>query len=111
MPKGQIQMIIITLLAIVATAATFLYLVVKPPAYLRETRSGVPFFTPPVINPMTGKPLNPDILARHYKGNGRAGSSPGVERAMHLDLQTWLQIIMFGVMFYILYVALTKDVF
>ncbi len=30
---------------------------------------------------------------------------------MHLDLQTWLQIIMFVVMFYILYVALTKDVF
>ncbi len=30
---------------------------------------------------------------------------------MHLDLQTWLQIIMFFVMFYILYVALTKDVF
>ncbi len=30
---------------------------------------------------------------------------------MHLDLQTWLQIIMFVVMFYILYIALTKDVF
>ncbi len=30
---------------------------------------------------------------------------------MDLDLQTWLQIIMFVVMFYILYVALTKDVF
>lgn len=30
---------------------------------------------------------------------------------MHLDLQTWLQIIMFGVMFYVLYVALTQDVF
>lgn len=79
MPKGQIQMMIITLLATVATAATFLYLVVRPPAYLRETRSGVPFFTPPVINPMNGKPLNPDMLARHYKGSGRAGSSPGVD--------------------------------
>lgn len=30
---------------------------------------------------------------------------------MHLDLQTWLQIIMFVVMIYILYIALTKDVF
>lgn len=30
---------------------------------------------------------------------------------MHLDLQTWLQIIMFVVMFYVLYVALTQDVF
>ncbi len=30
---------------------------------------------------------------------------------MHLDLQSWLQIIMFGVTFYILYIALTKDVF
>lgn len=79
MPKGQIQMIILTLLATVATVATFLYLVVRPPAYLREARSGVPFFTPPVINPMNGKPLNADMLARNYKGSGRAGSSAGVD--------------------------------
>jgi hypothetical protein len=30
---------------------------------------------------------------------------------MHLDLQTWAQIVMFFVMLYLMYVALTKDVF
>jgi hypothetical protein len=30
---------------------------------------------------------------------------------MHLDFQTWLQIVMFGVMFYVLYVGLIEDVF
>ena len=30
---------------------------------------------------------------------------------MHLDFQTWLQIVMFAVMFYVLYLGLVADVF
>jgi len=37
--------------------------------------------------------------------------APIEEAMLHLDLQTWLQIIMFGVMFYVLYVGLIEDVF
>jgi hypothetical protein len=39
-----------------------------PPASMKVTKDGVPYFTPPVINPITGKPLPVETLVRHHKG-------------------------------------------
>ncbi|MCL6555719.1 MAG: hypothetical protein K6T56_05075 [Burkholderiales bacterium] len=39
-----------------------------PPASMKVTKDGVPYFTPPVIDPITGKPLPVETLVRHYKG-------------------------------------------
>lgn len=41
---------------------------VHPPASMKVTRDGVPYFTPPVIDPTTGKPVTVEALVRHYKG-------------------------------------------
>lgn len=41
---------------------------VHPPATMKVTRDGVPHFTPPVIDPATGKPIPVEVLVRHYKG-------------------------------------------
>ena len=40
----------------------------KPIDSMKKTRNGVPYFTPPVINPETGNPITIDALVRHYKG-------------------------------------------
>ncbi|MCB1761920.1 MAG: hypothetical protein KDI27_02115 [Gammaproteobacteria bacterium] len=48
--------------------ASLLYIYGLPPDSLRQTRDGVPFFTPPVIHPETGEPLDLGELVRHFKG-------------------------------------------
>lgn len=42
-----------------------------PPHSLQVTRDGVPYFTPPVLDPATGKPVPVEALVRHYKGGVR----------------------------------------
>lgn len=79
MPRAQIQMMIIALVAIATTVGSFVYLLARPPAYLRATRDGVPYFTPPVINPVDGKPLNVNTLVRNYKGAAGPGAAAGVD--------------------------------
>lgn len=69
MPRGQKQMLALALLAAIMTIGTLIYMLVAPPGYLHRTRNGVPYFTPPVINPAGGKPLNINRLAGYYKGN------------------------------------------
>ncbi|HEC14159.1 MAG TPA: hypothetical protein ENI72_00230 [Rhodospirillales bacterium] len=44
------------------------YVFISPPESMRVDRYGVPFFTPPVINPETGKPVPVDALIRNFKG-------------------------------------------
>lgn len=44
------------------------YVYADPPASMRVSRDGVPYFTPPVINPETGQPIAVDALVRRYKG-------------------------------------------
>lgn len=51
-----------------ASVATLIYVHVFPPPSMRLTREGVPHFTPPVINPATGEPLDVGELVRHYRG-------------------------------------------
>lgn len=46
-----------------------IYVFAYPPQSLQTTRDGVPFFTPPVVHPETGEPLDLGELIRHYKGD------------------------------------------
>ena len=49
--------------------AGLVYVYAFPPASMRVTRDGVPHFTPPVLHPETGKPIDLGVLIRHYRGD------------------------------------------
>jgi len=49
------------------TVLSFAYIFWKQPESLRVSREGVPFFTPQVIHPDTGKPVSVDDLVHHFK--------------------------------------------
>ncbi|MBL4690584.1 MAG: hypothetical protein JKY68_03855 [Rhodospirillales bacterium] len=55
---------LVTLLTIGGLA----YVYTSPPESMRVSRDGVPFFTPPVVNPETGEAVSVDTLVRHFKG-------------------------------------------
>ena len=65
---GRLQMQVFSGAVVAMTIAALVYVYVWPPEGMRTTRDGVPYFTPPVINPATGKPLDVNALARHFKG-------------------------------------------
>lgn len=71
MTAGQWQMAIYSLLIALIGFGSYTYILVKQPAYLHATRTGVPYFTPEVVNPTGGKPLDLNELVRHYKGQGQ----------------------------------------
>jgi hypothetical protein len=73
MRRGKIQLAGIVGLGFLITAATFAYLAVRRPAYLHKTRDGVPYFTPAVVDPTTGKALSVEMLVQHYKLDHSAG--------------------------------------
>jgi len=68
---GHWQMAIYSTLVALVGFGGFAYILVKQPAYLHATRDGVPYFTPHVINPNGGEPLDLNALVRHYKGQGQ----------------------------------------
>jgi len=57
--------------AIVALASIvgLIYIYTVRPKSMFTTRDGVPHYTPRVINPDTGKPLDVGELIRHYRGD------------------------------------------
>lgn len=68
MSKGQWQMLIYSTLVGLIGIGGLVYILVTQPAYLHASRNGVPYFTPKVINPQGGKPLDLNMLVRNYKG-------------------------------------------
>ncbi len=68
MTYARLQMLAFSALATVATIGSLGYIGFERPPYLRLTSAGVPYYTPPVINPATGKPLDLNVLVRHYEG-------------------------------------------
>ena len=68
MNPAKLQMLLLSALAALLTVAALAYIFCAPPAYLRASREGVPYFTPPVVSPVDGKPLDLNMLARHYQG-------------------------------------------
>ena len=51
----------------IATVVSLTYIVVAQPESLRESRAGVPFFTPQVMDPDTGEGVSVDRLVQHFK--------------------------------------------
>jgi len=68
MGLAKLQMLAFSGFAAVVALAGLAYIFIDAPPYLRATREGVPYFTPPVANPLNGKPLDLNMLARHYEG-------------------------------------------
>jgi hypothetical protein len=69
--SGQWQMAIYSTLVGLIGIGSFAYVLVTKPAYLHATRNGVPYFTPHVINPAGGDPLDVNDLVRNYKGQDK----------------------------------------
>lgn len=68
MTLAKLQMAVFSALSAVVAVAGLAYIFIERPAYLHATREGVPYYTPPVANPVNGKPLDLNMLARHYEG-------------------------------------------
>ncbi len=45
------------------------YVYAVPPESMQVSREGVPHYTPKVLHPETGEPLDINDLVRHYKGD------------------------------------------
>ncbi len=58
-----------SLVALITVVGIF-YILIASPEYLRKSREGTPFFTPPVLHPDTGEEISIDELVRHYKSGG-----------------------------------------
>jgi len=52
----------------IISLATLIYVFAFPPPSMQMSAEGVPYFTPPVINPENGESLDVDSLVRHFKG-------------------------------------------
>ena len=68
---AKLQMVVFSLLSAAVTVGGLAYIFIEHSAYFRATREGVPYFTPPVVNPANGKPLDLNMLVRHYKGKDK----------------------------------------
>ncbi|MCW8946661.1 MAG: hypothetical protein OQK80_04260 [Sedimenticola sp.] len=68
MTRDYIIMLAFSILVGVISIVSFSYIAIAQPDYLRSDRDGVPFFTPQVVNPEGGEPLDMGELIRHYKG-------------------------------------------
>lgn len=68
MTLGKIQMVLFAAASTAITVGSLAFIFTSKPGYLHTTRDGVPYFTPPVINPADGKPLDVGMLVRHFEG-------------------------------------------
>ena len=68
-PK-QLQLTIFAAAVALISAASLVHVFVQPSDELARSREGTPFFTPPVINPDDGEPIELDTLIEHYKSEG-----------------------------------------
>lgn len=69
--SGYVQMRVFVAIVALASLAALIYIHAFPPSSMRVTRDGVPYFTPPTVNPETGEALEIDLLVRHFKGEKR----------------------------------------
>ena len=69
---AKLQMVVFSTLSAAISIGGLAYIFMDPPAYLHATRQGVPYFTPPVINPADGKVLDLNMLVRHYQGKDKS---------------------------------------
>ena len=55
--------------ALVVTVVGLAAMLIAPPASTRVDVNGVAYFTPKVIDPVTGKAIDLSALVRHYRGD------------------------------------------
>ena len=68
--SSNTQLAALTIIVSIMTVVSIAYIFWKQPESLRVSRDGVPFFTPDVINPDTGKPISVNELVDHFKSGG-----------------------------------------
>ena len=68
--SSNTQLAVLTIIVSIMTVVSFAYIFWKQPESLRVSRDGVPFFTPAVVNPDTGKPISVNELVDHFKSGG-----------------------------------------
>ena len=65
--SSNTQLAVLTVIVSIMTVVSITYILLMQPESLRLSRDGVPFFTPDVINPDTGKPISVNELVNHFK--------------------------------------------
>ena len=65
--SNNTQLAALTVIVSIMTVVSFAYIFWKQPESLRVSRDGIPFFTPDVIHPDTGKPVPVSELIEHFK--------------------------------------------
>ena len=55
--------------ALVVTVVGLSAMLIWPPLSTHMDRNGVRYFTPQVIDPVTGKAIDLSVLVRHYRGD------------------------------------------
>ena len=65
---AKLLMHFLAALAAIIVVSGLAYVYIKPPESMRLNRDGVPYFTPPVINPATGEAIPVEQLVKHYRG-------------------------------------------
>ena len=55
-------------IAALGSIAALAYVLISPPPGMQMSREGVPYFTPPVVDPLGGEPIPLERLVRHYRG-------------------------------------------
>ena len=68
-PK-QLQLTLFAAAVALVSIAAVVHVAIQPLDEVARTRQGMPFFTPPVLNPDTGEPIEMDALVEHYKSGG-----------------------------------------
>ena len=57
--------------AAVAAIGGLGWMYARTPPGMHVTRDGVPYLSPPVVNPATGEAVPLERLVQHYKGGGK----------------------------------------
>ena len=65
---AKLQMVVFSLASAAVSVGGLAYIFVAHPAYLRASAQGVPYYMPAVIDPITHKPLDLDMLILHFEG-------------------------------------------
>ena len=68
--SNNTQLAALTVVVSIMTVLSFAYIFWKQPESLHVSRDGIPFFTPDVIHPDTGKSISVDDLVDHFKTGG-----------------------------------------
>ncbi len=64
----RVLMRLFVAIAAIVSIGGYLWMTFAPPTGLKATKDGVPYFTPPVIHPVSGEAIPVETLVRHYKG-------------------------------------------